>query len=236
MTRVPQLTPRLLAVARQVPAGAKLADVGTDHAHLPVSLLRQGRVSQAIASDLRESPLERGRAVARVHGVENKISFRLCSGLSGVQPGEVDTVVIAGMGGDTITAILAEAPWLRANRVRLLLQPMSSLPELRVWLQSHGYAISREEVVAEGRRFYVVMTVEAGSMSPLTPGEAYAGRQTSESVSGPRGAYIADLLRRRRHALAGRTQGGFSSDVQEQEEALLAELEQMQKEWESWQR
>ena len=235
MTRVPQLTPRLLAVARQVPVGAKLADVGTDHAHLPVYLLRQNVVSQAIASDIREGPLERGRAVARLHGVEEKISFRLCAGLSGIQPGETDTVVIAGMGGETIAAILEEAPWVTETKVRLLIQPMSSLPELRVWLQSNGFQICREEVVSEGRRFYVVMTVEAGTMPSLTPGQAYAGCQTPETVAGPRGPYIAELIGRRRRALAGRAQGCMPPIERAREEALIAELEQMEKEWESWQ-
>lgn len=234
MTRVPQLTPRLLAVAKQVPLGAKLADVGTDHAHLPVFLLRQATISEAIASDIRENPLERGRAVARLHGVEEKISFRLCAGLSGIRPGEADTVVIAGMGGETIAAILKEAFWLQDAKVRLLLQPMSSVPELRLWLQANGFVIRREEVVSEGRRFYVVMTVEAGSMPPLTQGQAFAGCQTPETVAGPRGPYIADLIRRRRRAQAGRLQG--SCPQSEQEEALLAELEQMKKEWEAWQR
>lgn len=230
------MTPRLLAVAGQVPQGARLADVGTDHAHLPVVLLRQGRIKRAIASDIREGPLERGRTVARVHGVEDLISFRLCPGLEGIRPGETDTVVIAGMGGETIAAILAQAPWVREERVRLILQPMSSLPELRRWLFENGFSIDREEIVAEGRRFYTVMTVAAGLMPPLSPAEAWAGRQRPDTVAGPRGRYLEDLIQRRRRVLEGRDPDRLRPEELAQETALTVALEEMQKEWESWQR
>ena len=91
------LTPRLAAVARLVHQAAHLADVGTDHAYLPVRLLLDGRIEYAIAADLREGPLSRARETAARYGVEGRISFRLCDGLSGVGREEADTVAIAGM-------------------------------------------------------------------------------------------------------------------------------------------
>lgn len=105
-----QLTPRLQAVADLVPKGARLADVGTDHAHLPVWLLLEGRISGAIASDIRPGPLERAKGTVEAYRVEERVSLRLCPGLEGITAHEVDTVTICGMGGDMMTDILGAAP------------------------------------------------------------------------------------------------------------------------------
>ena len=134
------LQPRLQAIADLVPQGARLADVGTDHGYLPIYLLQRGQIASAIATDLHLGPLERGRQAARAYGMEAQITFRLCDGLQAVAPEEVDTVVIAGMGGETIAAILDAVPWSREKL--LLLQPMSRAKLLRPWLVDHGYAIS----------------------------------------------------------------------------------------------
>ena len=101
-----QLTPRLRAVANMVPAGARLADVGTDHAYLPACLLQEGVLQRAVVSDLRRGPLDRARATAERYSLTERMDFRLCDGLSGIDPDEVDAIVIAGMGGETIAAIL----------------------------------------------------------------------------------------------------------------------------------
>ena len=122
-----ELTPRLRAIAQQVPQGSVLADVGTDHALLPAWLLLEGRIPSAIASDLREGPLARAKETVEQHGVADRVSLRLCDGLSGIQAGEADVVAIAGMGGETIAAILEQAPWTKENTL-LLLQPMTSFP------------------------------------------------------------------------------------------------------------
>ena len=92
-----ELTARLQAIADQVPHGAVFADIGTDHAYLPVWLLLNGRIHHAIAADLREGPLSRARETAEQHGVSSQMSFRLCNGLADIAPSEVDTIAIAGM-------------------------------------------------------------------------------------------------------------------------------------------
>ena len=104
-----ELTPRLQGIADQVPYGAAFADIGTDHAYLPVWLLLNGRIQTAIAADLREGPLARARETAAQYSVSDRISFRLCDGLSAVSECEADTIAIAGMGGETIAAILEAA-------------------------------------------------------------------------------------------------------------------------------
>ena len=132
-----ELTPRLQLLADWVRPGAKLADVGTDHAYLPVWLLLHHRVEHAIASDLRQGPLERARQTGRAWQVHD-LDLRLGDGLSGISPDEADTVVIAGMGGEHIAAILAAAPWTRDGCHTMLLQPMTRAQELCAML-------SREE-------------------------------------------------------------------------------------------
>ena len=129
-----ELSPRLAAIAEQVPQGARLADVGTDHAYLPAWLLLAGRISGAVATDVREGPLQRGRETARLYKVEDRMVFRCCDGLAAVEPQEADTVVIAGMGGELMARIVERAPWTRG--CTLLLQPMSAQPFLRRWLQA----------------------------------------------------------------------------------------------------
>ncbi len=194
-----ELTPRLRALADLVPQDARLADVGTDHAYLPVWLLLQGRISRAIAADLREGPLNRARETARQYQVEDKVSFRLCDGLSLVDREEVDVISIAGMGGETIAAILQAAPWAREKL--LLLQPMTSFPDLRLWLQQHAYAIQRERIVREGERLYTVWAVTAGAMEPLTLAELWAGRQDREDPL--RAAYLELMESKAKRALEG---------------------------------
>ena len=137
------LQPRLRRLAELVPAGCRLTDVGTDHGYLPVSLLQQGRIASAIASDIGAEPLEHARRTAMQYGVDG-MDFRLCAGLSGVAPEETDVIVIAGMGGETILAILQAAPWTKDGRHCLLLQPMTKTADLRRWLVDNGYTFTGE--------------------------------------------------------------------------------------------
>lgn len=193
-----ELTPRLQTIADQVPKGAVFADIGTDHAYLPVWLLLNGRIDRAIAADLREGPLSRAKETAAQHGVTEKISFRLCDGLTGIREEEADVIAIAGMGGETIASILAAAPWTR-NR-KLLLQPMTSFPDLRFWLQQNGYLIEKEVVSREGNRLYSVWTVTGGEMRELTPAELLAGMQSDDPL---RGAYLRMMIEKTERTLNG---------------------------------
>ena len=172
-----ELTPRLRTAADLVPAGARLADIGTDHAYLPAALLLEGKIPYAIAADLRHGPLLRARETAAEYGCRDRMGFRLCDGLKGIRPEETDAIVIAGMGGETIAQILAAAPWVRERNVPLVLQPMSSLPDLREWLFQNGYQIEEERLAREEDAIYVVMSVRAGEMAPLTPAELWPGGQ-----------------------------------------------------------
>lgn len=212
-----ELTPRLHAIARQVPKGARLADVGTDHGCLPVWLLLHGQIKAAVAADLRKGPLERARETARQYGQREKISFRLCDGLADIQADEVDTVAIAGMGGETIAAILEAAPWTRRDKL-LLLQPMTGAPHLRRWLQTHGYAILEEQVVREGKRLYSIWTVRGGAMPSLSAAELWAG----VNRPGPlRLDYLSMIEEKAQKALRGQM------SAREPDRTAAAELEEV---------
>lgn len=168
------LQPRLVLLARLVPEGCRLTDVGTDHGYLPVSLLQQGRITSAIASDIGAEPLEHARRTAAQYGAAG-IDFRLCPGLSAIAPEETDVIVIAGMGGETIITILQDAPWTKDGRHTLLLQPMTKAADLRHWLADNGYTFTEEHLVEDKGRLYPVLTVTGGTHRALTEAEALCG-------------------------------------------------------------
>ena len=233
MNRTIELTPRLAMVARLTPPGAVLVDVGTDHAYLPAALIQQGKIPYAIAADLRQGPLSRAKETVRECGLTDRIRFRLCDGLTGIRPEEAECVAIAGMGGETIAHILSAAPWTREKDVPLVLQPMSSLPDLRLWLQKNGYEILREELAREGETIYTAMLVQAGEMPALTTGELEAGRLDHDPL---RGLLLDKLMAKTQRAAEGLERSRQEGSAARREEllALLAELKQMKKEWETW--
>ncbi|MEG2119022.1 MAG: class I SAM-dependent methyltransferase [Pseudoflavonifractor sp.] len=235
--RMFELSPRLRSLADMVPQGARLADVGTDHAYLPVWLLLHGVIPRAIAADLNEGPLENARQTAAHYEVADRISFRLCDGLAGIAPEEADLIVIAGMGGETIAEILAAAPWTAAGAQRFLLQPMTGHAELRGWLSAHGFSIDREILTCEGKTLYTMLAVTAAPMEPLTPAEIWGGRQTREMISPYRSRYLARLIIRAEKAVIGIQKSSKPEDVSRTAElcAVEAGLKEMKKEWDLWQ-
>ena len=195
------LSPRLRAIADQVPAGCdRLADIGTDHGYIPVSLLLEGRIRRAIAADIGALPLDHARRTAERYGVTGYVDFRLGDGLTVLAPGEADVIVIAGMGGDAITEILAAAPWSRAGP-RLLLQPMSKAEVLRAFLPVSGYAILAERLVQDKGVLYPILTVRGGKMPPASDAQAWGGSLLEGDPLW--GLYLADRLLRLRRAAAG---------------------------------
>lgn len=168
------LQPRLRAIADLVPDGARLVDVGTDHGFVPVDLLLSERIKHAIASDIGAAPLDHARRTAEQYDIGDSIEFRLCDGLRGITQDEVDCVVIAGMGGDNIAAILEAAPWTKQD-VFLLLQPMSKAEVLRRWLYENGYAVVAERLVADKGVIYPILSVRGGQMAPVDASRFWGG-------------------------------------------------------------
>ena len=224
-----ELTPRLRLLADWVPQDAKLADVGTDHAYLPVWLVLHGRVASAIASDLRKGPLERARETGRTYGAE-RIDFRLCNGLADIRPEEADTIVIAGMGGENIASILAAAPWTADGRHTLLLQPQTHAEDLRRFLMDHGYAIRREALVYDRGTIYPCMEAAGGEMT-LSLGQLWGGAKLLRDPLGDR--YIIEKIIRLRGAVAGLNRSSRPEDGKKADRArdILTALLAMREEW-----
>lgn len=232
-----ELTPRLKAIADLVPSNAKLADIGTDHAYLPVWLILQGRLRSAIAADIRSGPLDRARMTAAEYGCTEKVQFVLCDGLSAVRPEDSDTVVIAGMGGETIAAILQEASWIKNGSYKLLLQPMSAQEQLRRWLWQNGFHIEEERLVSEGDKLYNVLSVRPGNTQPMTLGEEWVGRQSATLDQPLRGQYLDRVLAKLERAISGVKQGTGEGNAEKclELERIHRAVADMKREWDTWQ-
>ena len=160
------LSKRLSALADMVEKNARVIDVGTDHGMIPVFFALNGACGRIIASDIRAGPLQSAIANAAAHGVSSDIEFILSSGLEGVSAGEVDTVIIAGMGGETIISILNGAAWVKNKGIKLILQPQTKLFELLAWLRENGFSISGATLVSEDGRLYTAFSAETDPCSP----------------------------------------------------------------------
>ncbi|GGJ09212.1 hypothetical protein GCM10010885_17840 [Alicyclobacillus cellulosilyticus] len=153
-----KLSPRLQRVAEFVLTGRPVADVGTDHAFLPIYLVQSGRVPLAIATDIAPGPYRAALANVRKWRLLDAISVRLGPGLTPLYPGEAATVVIAGMGGRTVRDILAAEPAVVAGTSRFIIQPMNAAEQVRRFMYGACWRIVHEEVVAaEGRLYEMVV-------------------------------------------------------------------------------
>ena len=203
---------RLLACAALVPQGAKVADVGTDHGFLPIWLLQNGICDRVLAADLREKPLQTAKSNATRFGTAGQTDFRLSDGLHNINPGEFDTLVCAGMGGDCIALILDAALWIKDEKYSLILQPQSSGNDLRRYLGENGYCIEEERLVQDGRFLYAVMKVRFGGGRPLTPGEQYASPALLQSKDPLLTPYLERILRSLEATVAGISRGDTDDD------------------------
>ncbi len=154
-----RLSGRLAAVAQLALSGESVLDVGTDHGYLPVYFAEEGLFRRIAASDIRPGPLAAAVENARAAGVYGRIDFYLSDGLTSV-PGSFDTVVIAGMGGETMVDIISECPW--AGRARLVLQPQSKLRELCGYLDAHGFVCVGARIAEDAGKLYTAFSARAG--------------------------------------------------------------------------
>ena len=167
------LSDRLQVCAGFVRKGDRVADIGCDHGYLGIYLLKNGIASSVIASDVREGPLQSAIRNAHKYGVGDNMSFYLSDGVSNI-PRDFDTLVCAGMGGDTMVHILESAPWLKNEQYRMILQCQSKTPLLRRYLSENGWRIYEESVLRDGKFLYTVMEVGYRPDTPrLAVGEWY---------------------------------------------------------------
>lgn len=167
---------RLKFISTLIPRAGGFADIGTDHGYLPAYMAQTGYTDTIIAADIKKAPLSTAVSTAREQGVEDKISFRLCDGLEDIAPDEIKTIVIAGIGGDTICGILDRVEWCYAPEYTLILQPMTKSEILRYWLTNNEFGIYGEYIVKENGELYQIICARYGLSTPLTDAELFTGK------------------------------------------------------------
>ena len=155
-----QLSNRLLAAAGMVTKGNIVADIGCDHAYTSIYLCQAGIAPRVIAMDVNKGPLQGARAHVEEAGLTEQITIRLSDGLAALAPGEADTVLLCGMGGLLMIKILSDYPETTASMKELILQPQSEVGEVRHFLHKQGYRITKEHILKEDGKFYVMMRAE----------------------------------------------------------------------------
>lgn len=176
-----KLDKRLLLCAEFVRQGMRVADIGTDHAYLPVYLVQNGKITHAIAADINKGPLQSGMETINRCGVSDKVSARLSNGLEKISPDECDDIVIAGMGGELICSIIENAQWLKSPDKHLVLQPMTRPEALRSYLYSNGFEIVREQAEQSDGKIYTVMLARfSGCTETLSDFSARVGKLNPE--------------------------------------------------------
>ncbi|RRD30464.1 tRNA (adenine-N(1))-methyltransferase [Streptococcus minor] len=161
-----KLSKRLAAVAAYVPKNSRLADVGSDHAYLPLFLVEKGHIDFAVAGEVVQGPYQSALANVTQASKQEQIQVRLANGLAAIDSSDqIDTITIAGMGGRLIADILSAGMDKLVNVQRLILQPNNREDELRIWLEENGFQIVAEEMVVENQKFYEILVVEKGQMT-----------------------------------------------------------------------
>ena len=199
------LDERLSMVASMVRRGSRVADIGTDHAYLPVHLVQAGICPGGIAADIRSGPLDAARRTVTEAGLADAIALRLGDGLAPVEADEADDIVIAGMGGETIAEILSATDWVKDTRLQLVLQPMTRAEELRRWLLTNGFSVTKERLVRDGHRLYPVMTAAYTAAEPETDEYVFYAGFFADEEGRPYREQMAEHLTRR---AAGLHHGG----------------------------
>jgi len=155
------LSLRLKTVADMVTKDYKIADIGTDHGFVPISLIERKMIPFAIAMDVNQGPLEIAKDNITRAGLTDKIEVRQSDGFENLKPDEVDCAVIAGMGGNLIIKILYEQLQVTRSLKECIIQPQSEWKKMRGFLLEHNFAIIQEELVKDAGKYYLMMKVTA---------------------------------------------------------------------------
>ena len=202
---------RLLSVAGFVRQGAQFADIGTDHAYLPLALLSAGRIERAVCSDINEGPLESARQNAREAGFYDNIRFYLTDGATALSDEGITDMAICGMGGELIADIIDRAPYLKNGDIRLILQPMSKQAHLRTYLSLSGFEIQHEEYsYSQGKYYLTLVSRYTGTPRALNLLESELGALVSkEALTDCERGYLREKQRAYSRALDGKRRGNL---------------------------
>lgn len=159
-----------------MPAGARLADIGSDHGYLPVALMRRGAIAAAVAGEVADTPFRAAQRTVRDNDLQQWITVRLADGLAAIEPGDrITAISVCGMGGETIRDILDSGKNRLSGQERLILQPNGGEQPLRQWLMEHDYRILSEEVLRENRFDYEIIVAERDGPVRYSAEQLYFG-------------------------------------------------------------
>ena len=209
-----------MSAAAYVRRGSPVADIGTDHAYLPIYLIEKGISPRAVAADVNEGPLDRAR-INIPRSMQKKIELRLTDGLRGIEDAGVSDVLICGMGGELIARIIADAPFLKNESIRLILQPMTKAPALREFLLSEGFSIIGETLSEDDRIYQTLCAEYTGVSEKYSPLELLLGKKNIEKGGEIFSAFVAQNAKMFEGILAGKRAGGADFS---HEEAILKGL------------
>lgn len=220
------LDKRLSAAADFVPTGGVLADIGSDHALLPISLVLHGKIKAGIASDINEGPVLAARKNINAYGVSDRVVAQRADGLFGVEKFSPDCITILGMGGELIVRIIDDAPWVKDSGIRLILQPMTHSEIVSRYLCEHGFNIIDDRIIRESERddrIYRIMVAQFDAeVRMLSDAEHLVGVKNLLSPDGPTEAYIKRLINMFNKKKQGKMSGGHDST---QEDKIIQQLQ-----------
>lgn len=222
-THTVKLTERLAKAASFVRQNAVAADIGTDHAKLPIYLLQTGRASSCLACDINPMPLERAKANINEYGLGEKIVLLLTDGLRGIEEYGVTDVIIAGMGGELIQNILENSK-VKKEGTRFILQPMTKEAELRRWLYDNGYDIVDEVLAYDGKLYQIICSEYDGKKHNCTETELLVGRKNIEKKGAYFDIHIEKCIKRTATRRDGLLRAGLDAN---NEEAIISELQKL---------
>lgn len=227
------LDERLSSAAAFVREGSRLADIGSDHAYLPIYLALSGKVERALASDINMGPVESARQNIEAFGVGDRVEAICSDGLAGAKDFAPDDIAILGMGGELIESIIERAPWVKSEGIRLILQPMTHAESIYSYLCRSGFEITDEGICATSdkrsdRIYRIIVASYFGETYVPSTVEAFVGKRNIEryiSTGDPLvRRYIKHLIEVFGIRMNGKKYAGIDAKY---EEELLFELEKL---------
>lgn len=219
-----KLSKRLSTAASYVRSGAFVADIGTDHAYLPIYLVSEGIVSGALASDVNEGPILKARENIIKYGLQSKILTRIANGLDGIDEFAPDDILICGMGGELIAQIIDSSEYVKNSSVRLILQPMTSVYELRQFLSNEFSTIAENIVCEDGKIYQIICVTYDGRKHESSWIELELGKLNIESGSDDFFALLYSTIAKKEKKRVGLKQGGYDTELVDRE---INELEKL---------
>ena len=212
-----KLSKRLSTAASYVRSGAFVADIGTDHAYLPIYLVSKGIAAEALASDVNSGPIQKAKENISKYGLCGKVHTEIADGLAGIEKYKPTDIIICGMGGELIARILDASMYVKNSEIRLILQPMTCVYKLREYL-SNGYSTIAENVVCEDGKIYQIICAQYdGKKHNYTKAELELGKLNIENGTEEFLELLNSAIAKKQKKYSGLCAGGYDTKEIEEE-------------------